>query len=184
MADELEEENSLAHFGVKGMRWGYRKDPETGVLAKTSREAKKDAEEFARAKMFYGDGAGTRRKLIKATVEAKSAKDGDYKRAFDHHMEKQDMGVHASKARSERRRKDVTASTAKTARGVKNILTGSIAPVTVSAIIVAGAGKRFVDAGGVNRVMNAVGNTRIADMRNNRNNMRAAEDLLRRMGMM
>ena len=184
MADELEDENSLAHYGVKGMRWGHRKDPETGTLMKTSREARKDAEEFARAKMFYGDGAGTRRKLIKATVDSKAAKDGDYKRAFDHHMEKQDMGVHASKARGERRRKDVTASTAKTARGVKNILTGSIAPVTLTAIVVAGAGKTFVDNGGMTRLMNTIGNTNLGSLRNNRANMRAAEDLLRRMGMM
>ena len=149
--------NELMHYGVKGMRWGVRRDPETGVLAKTSREAKKDAAEFSRAKMFYGDGAGTRRKLIKATVESKSIKDPDYKKAFDHHMSKQDMGIHASKARSERRRKDVTASTAKTARGVKNIVTKTAAPVTISAILIAGAGRVFVDSGGMNNLMNSIG---------------------------
>ena len=44
----------LIHFGVKGMRWGVRKDRQglEGVSGSTSREAKKDAREFARAKMF------------------------------------------------------------------------------------------------------------------------------------
>lgn len=39
----------LAHHGVKGMKWGVR------------RHARKDAKEMARAKMFHGEGAGTRR---------------------------------------------------------------------------------------------------------------------------
>ena len=96
----------LEHYGVKGMKWGVRKDPSTGVSRKTSREAAKDAKEFARAKMFYGEGAGNRRKLIKNTVEAKSKRDPDYKKAFDIHLNRQDMSTHASKARTERKRTD------------------------------------------------------------------------------
>ena len=76
----------LEHYGVKGQRWGHRKDSTPGVSRKTDREAKKDAEEFARAKLFYGQGAGTRRKLIKATVEAKSKRDPSYAKAFDNHL--------------------------------------------------------------------------------------------------
>lgn len=99
-------EDFLEHFGVKGMRWGQRKDQSIGVSKKTSREAKKDAVESARAKLFYGEGAGTRRKLINASVEAKSKRDPDYKKAFDHHLGNQDLSVHASKARGERTRTD------------------------------------------------------------------------------
>lgn len=131
----------LAHYGVPGMKWGKRKAVIPGVSAKTSREARKDADEFAKAKMFYGEGAGTRRKLIKAKVEAKAGKDPNYKKAFDHHLNNQDMGKRAEKARGERKRKDVVKGTAKTARGVKNLALGTGAPVAISALVVYGAWK-------------------------------------------
>lgn len=50
----------LSHSGIKGMKWGVR------------RKAKKDAKEHTKAKSFYGEGAGTRRKLIKQKVEYNS----------------------------------------------------------------------------------------------------------------
>lgn len=114
----------LEHYGVKGQRWGHRKDSTPGVSRKTDREAKKDAEEFARAKLFYGQGAGTRRKLIKATVEAKSKRDPSYAKAFDNHLGKQDLSTHASKARSERRRTDTKERTKQRAGAVARRLTG------------------------------------------------------------
>lgn len=123
--------DELMHYGVKGMKWGQRKRPE-GVSARTYRTAKKDAQEFARAKMFYGEGAGTRRKLIKNTVEARSSKDPSYKKAFDLALAEQDMSKHAAKARTERTRKDISKNTAKTARGVKNLFIGSGASVTLA----------------------------------------------------
>lgn len=101
----------LYHYGVKGMKWGVR------------RQAKKDAKEYARAKMFYGEGAGTRRKLIKNTVEERS-KDPNYKKAFDDALSKQDMAKHASAAKGERHRKDVKNQVAKTGRGLVNIAAG------------------------------------------------------------
>lgn len=131
----------LAHVGVKGMKWGQSKASIPGVSPRTSREAKKDATEFAKAKMFYGDGAGTRRKLVKAKVESKSAKDPAYKKAFDHHLGNQDMGKRASQARGERKRKDVAAGTAKTARGIKNLALKTGAPVGLTAIVAYGAYK-------------------------------------------
>jgi hypothetical protein len=139
MTDDVDD--FLAHYGIKGMKWGQKKASIPGVSAKTSREARKDATEFAKAKMFYGEGAGTRRKLIKAKVEAKAGKDPNYKKAFDSHLANQDLGKRAEGARSERRRKDVVKGTAKTARGVKNLALGTGAPVALSALAVYGAYK-------------------------------------------
>lgn len=137
MAEDVDD--FLAHYGIQGMKWGQRKAAVPGVSARTSREARKDANEFAKAKMFYGDGAGTRRKLIKAKVESKSSKDPAYKKAFDHHLGNQDLGKRASQARGERARKDTVATTAKTARGVKNLVMKTGAPVTLGALAVYGA---------------------------------------------
>lgn len=131
--------DELMHYGTKGMKWGVRKDrgssrPE-GVSRSTNRAAKKDATEFAKAKMFYGEGAGTRRKLIKAKVTQRSTSE-EYKKAFDFHLDKQDMGKRADQARSERRRKDVAKGTAKTARGIKNLALQTGAPVAMSSLAI------------------------------------------------
>jgi len=102
----IDADDYLEHFGVKGMQWGVRKNATPGVSSRTDRDAAKDAKEFARAKLFYGEGAGNRRKLINATVEAKSKKDPNYAKAFDNHLSTQDLSTHASKARSERKKID------------------------------------------------------------------------------
>ena len=121
----------LCHHGVKGMKWGVRKKSDK-VPFRTNRQAKKDAKEFARAKMFYGEGAGNRRKLIKAQVNERS-KDPKYKQAFDKHLNSQDMAKHATKAKSERQRKDVKNSAKKTARGVFHQYAGHAVSVTATA---------------------------------------------------
>lgn len=121
------------------MKWGVRKDRD-GVPRSTDREARKDAKEYARAKMFYGESAGNRRKLINASVKAKGSRDPAYQRAFDRHLTNQDMAKHASKARGERARKDARNSIGRTTRGIKNVVYGNAGRATVSAIaIVAGA---------------------------------------------
>lgn len=135
---ELDDE-LLAHFGVKGMKWGTRKGNLGGVSSRTNREARKDADEFARAKMFYGEGAGNRRKLIKAKVEAKGKRDPNYKAAFDHHMERQDLGKHAEKARGERRRKDTRANVRKTGNSINRAINGPFAGSAAVAVVTAGA---------------------------------------------
>ena len=115
-------ENELYHYGVKGMKWGVRKDR---ASFGTRRKAKKDAKEYARAKMYYGEGAGNRRKLIKATVEERS-KDPKYKAEFDKRLAEQDMSKHASAAKRERKVNTAGKTTAKTARGLVNAAMGNI----------------------------------------------------------
>lgn len=115
----------IEHVGILGMRWGHHKTDLPGVSRATNKDAEKDASEFARARAFYGEGAGTRRKLIKGTVEGKSKRDPNYKKAFDHHLSRQDSDKHVDKARSERKRTDIKNSTTKTARGISHMLRGN-----------------------------------------------------------
>jgi len=149
----VDEEDFLAHFGVKGMHWGIRKDRAPGASSKTDREARKDAQEHARAQMFYGEGAGTRRKLIKATVEAKSKKDPSYKSAFDHHISNQDMSTHAQKARTERSLTDKKRSVKRGTKYVARRVTGEMGSAAAfTALAIAGGaflnspkGRQFLD---------------------------------------
>lgn len=128
------EELELFHYGVKGMRWGVRNSPIEGVSRSTARTAKKDAKEHTQAKVFYGTGAGTRRKLIKARVEQRSKNPG-YKKAFDYYSKDQNLDKAVSKAKRDRLRKDATATAGKTARGIKNLTLKTAAPVTVTSVL-------------------------------------------------
>ena len=142
----LTADGELYHYGVKGQKWGVRK---------AKKLAKKDAKEFARAKMFYGEGAGNRRKLIKATVKQRS-KDPTYKKAFDEALANQDMSYHAAKARSERKRKDAKKAAGKTARGVYHTIARDgarvsaavgAAAMTIGVLHKTGADKKIIDSG-------------------------------------
>ena len=117
------EDDYVAHFGIKGMKWGVRRyqnsngsltpagktrylDKPTHAQKKTMHQAKKDAAEYARAKMFYGEGANIRRKHIKSTVRQRS-KDPLYKQTFDNELANTDWSKAVSKAKGDRHRKDV-----------------------------------------------------------------------------
>jgi hypothetical protein len=96
-------------------------------------KAKRDAREYARALMFYGDGAGTRRKLIQATVDARSHKSPTYARVFRAELANQDMAAHASKARFERGRKDAAEAIG---RNVKALVSGRYEKANTTLLIV------------------------------------------------
>lgn len=87
-------------------------------MSNVQKEARRDAEEYARAEMFYGEGAGTRRKLIAATVESKMYRNPIYARAFEKELARQDMAEHAAKARKERRRRDATELVTKNTKAI------------------------------------------------------------------
>lgn len=88
------------------------------------KEAQKDAFEYASAQMAYGDGAGTRRKLIESAVSYKAARIPGYGNEFDKAVFSQDMAKHAATAKRQRKTKDVGAVASKNikalARGDKN----------------------------------------------------------------
>ena len=106
----------LCHHGIKGQKWGVRRfQNENGTYTDegkqrykvsfgTRHKAKKDAKEFARAKMFYGEGAGNRRKLIKATVSERS-KDAGFDR-FEKKKKVESKRGKRGAARMESGRKD------------------------------------------------------------------------------
>jgi hypothetical protein len=153
---------ALEHFGVKGMHWGIRNvEGPAGVPKKINKMASVDAEEHTRAKLYYGEGAGTRRKLIKAKVEARS-KDPLYKKAFDFHVAKTDLAKRAKQATKQRKRTDRSKAVKKTGKGVGHVIRGNSQYANTAAVAgVAGAtyarqkgydkkalavGKQFIDA--------------------------------------
>ena len=153
MNDDVED--FLAHFGVKGMKWGVRNEREPGLSRKTDNEARKDATEFSRAKMFYGTGAGTRRKLIKASVDAKTAKDPLYAKAFERHLQNQNMSDHAQKARSERSRTDKKQKVRQTTGYVARRLTGEMG-TTAAFTAAAFAGAAYLSSPAGKDMMNRI----------------------------
>lgn len=84
--------------------------------------AQRDAVEYARAQMFFGEGAGTRRRLIDASVEHNRAHLPTYAEAFDQALNKQDWSEHATMAVRERNRIDAGKFIK---RNTKGLLTGN-----------------------------------------------------------
>lgn len=126
-----------------------------------AREARKDAKEFARAQMFYGDGAGIRRRLIAAKVESKVAKSDSYARFFQQELARQDMAIHASKAQRERLLKDTSFAVRKNIRG---LVTGDYRAVN-SSIIVILAGGYLAHQTGFDRVVYEKGKKAVTDFK-------------------
>lgn len=170
----------LEHFGTKGMKWGQRKNRTPGVSARTDRDARKDAQEFVRAKQFFGEGAGTRRKLIKATVEGKSKRDPAYAKALQSHISKQDTSKHASKAVSERRRKDVTKKTKQRAGFLARTFTGEQG-TQAAFVATALAGGAFLASPKGRALMNS-GVAKLSSMRQSRAGRKLVADFIRRGG--
>jgi hypothetical protein len=137
----------LAHFGVKGMHWGVH-------------HAKSDAHEYVKAKLAYGEGAGNRRKLIKAKVNARANKSPEYKKAFEEHVAK--YSEHSDRlARQARVNKNVKAtrkSVGKTARGVHRSLTGGFGSVSLASAGIAGAAVYAHQTGLDKRIFEALKN--------------------------
>ncbi|ASU03924.1 hypothetical protein SEA_FRODOSWAGGINS_11 [Streptomyces phage FrodoSwaggins] len=179
LEDELSHSEELIHYGVKGMKWGVRKSRPNGVSRSINRDAAKDAKEFARAKMFYGEGAGTRRKLIKAKVESKS-KNPAYKKAFDAHLANQDMSKHADKAKGERKRKNVANSTRKGIRGTSHILRGNSQYASAATAIVVG-GALWAHKAGIDKTIADAGK-KAYKKATDPDGHKAAQEMLKNMG--
>lgn len=149
------ESDVLKHYGVPGQKWGLRRyQNEDGSLTeegkrhygyydrgdgtkdmkRLKKDAANDAKEYARAKAYYGEGAGNRRKQIRNKISERM-KDPDYKAEFDRQMSNQNMAEHQRKANRERKVQDTKNRTAKIARGLKNLLLG-VGTTSVAAIAI------------------------------------------------
>ncbi len=131
-------DDELYHFGVKGMKLDVRR-----AERKTRNQARKDAQETARSKMYYGEGAGVRRRNINAVVRQRS-KGPTYKKAFDEAYTKQDMGKARQVAERQRKRTDRT-EPIKTgvSRGVKKAVRAGGNAIAFAATTAAGVAASY-----------------------------------------
>lgn len=146
----------LAHYGVAGMKWG-RRSAVTGVSRKVNRMASKDAKEHVRAKLYYGEGAGIRRRQINNVVKDRS-KDPSYRKAFDQHVSNQDVAKASSAAKAKRTRTDVVKGTAKTVRGVRHIINGNPQYASAATAVVVG-GAMYAHRTGIDKMLLEKGKT-------------------------
>ena len=124
--NEQTKEVYLAHYGIKGQKWGVRNyQNEDGTLTEAgksryAKEAAKDAKEYARAKAYYGEGAGNRRKKIKNLISQKM-KDPAYKAEFERQLSMQNMEKHQKAANFERHTRDTAAETKRIIKTVASV---------------------------------------------------------------
>lgn len=83
--------------------------------------AAEDAARWAYAELFFGEGAGTRRKLLNAEIMTKIDRLGpDYEEAMHKYYAAQDFAKLATKAAKERSHLDKAAKRGKNIRAIKN----------------------------------------------------------------
>ena len=105
-------------------------------MTSIKKEAIRDAHEFALAKMFYGEGAGVRRRLINQTVQFKIANIPGYDVAFQQELAKQDFAKLSRKARVERRKRDAIRAVNKNGSA---IVRGDFRSASFPLVVIAGA---------------------------------------------
>lgn len=104
-------------------------------MNKIEKMAAKDAYEYGLALMFFGEGAGTRRKLIQAQVSDKVHSIPGYGDAFDKAFGSLSQMELAEKAIAERKRIDAAAKAGKNLRALKS---GNLQNLSTGVFVVVG----------------------------------------------
>lgn len=105
-------------------------------MNKLEKIAKQDAEDYGLALMFFGEGAGTRRKLISAVVDQKVNDIEGYAEAFDNAFGKLNQMEMAEKALAERKKIDRAAKAGKNLRALKS---GNLNNLSTGVFVIVGA---------------------------------------------
>lgn len=106
-------------------------------IAKLEKMALNDAQRAMAADMFYGEGAGTRRKLLQAEIWPKVDTIEGYREAFDRAYESLDLTKYAEMAVKERKALDRAAKVGKNVRALKS---GNLQNLTTGVAVVVGLG--------------------------------------------
>ena len=112
-------EHELMHYGILGMKWGVRR-----AENQLRREAGRDAKQYAKAKMAYGEGAGVQRRHIKAELD-KKMKDPSYKKSFDDALEAINYAKATRQAKRWRKGQDAKKQVKRSSKALANALTGT-----------------------------------------------------------
>ncbi len=99
---------------------------------RTKKTAAKDAYRWAYAEMFFGEGAGIRRKHLSVELNQKFMTLPGYREAFDKAFEKLDLAEIAIKAAKERKKLDRGKFIS---RNVKGLVTGNKSSLTTAVAV-------------------------------------------------
>lgn len=116
---------------------------------KINQIAKKDAHDWARAEMFFGEGAGVRRRHLQAQIQKKRDDIPGYAERFDKAYEIQDMASHAISAAKERQRIDRRITMEKNVRAIRSGRTQNLSAGLLAAVV----GYRIMKATGYDKVI-------------------------------
>ena len=104
-------------------------------MSRVTKEASKDAAEWARSQMEYGIGAGTHRNHVLTAVNYKMDKIPGYEAAFKKAYENQDMLKHIKGAKRARRTADISTATSKNVRALARGDRNGLGPFVAAAVI-------------------------------------------------
>ena len=120
-------------------------------MNKIEKMAEKDAYDWGLAQMFFGEGAGTRRKLVAARIDQRVLDIPGYEQALDKAYAKLDQVEMAEKAVALRKKIDRANKTGKNIRALKN---GNIRGLSTGLYVVAG-GYVLARATGYDKIIEA-----------------------------